>query len=131
MKNKTTNASYADYLKDQLMVLSSNFSIKAYKRANEEDWIGFEKGRDLRIQIQWKKECIWEWITEKTLWVQRNTNKEDRIWMQRHADTKINACKNALVKKKTDTHIPKTKMALKEKTKIGNTQDLFENMKKS
>ena len=131
MKNKTTNASYADYLKDQLMVLSSNFSIKAYKRANEEDWIGFEKGRDLRIQIQWKKECIWEWITEKTLWVQRNTNKEDRIWMQRHADRKINACKNALVKKKTDTRIPKTKMVLKEKTKIGNTQDLFENMKKS
>ena len=131
MKNKMSNASYEEYLKGQLMVLSSNFSIKAYKRANEESWQGFERGKDLRIQIQWKKECIWEWITEKSLWVQKNTNKEDRLWMQRHADIKINACKNALVKKKTDNYIPKTKMFLKEKTKIGNTQKLFENMKKS
>ena len=53
MKNKTTNASYADYLKDQLMVLSSNFSIKAYKRANEEDWIG--QGSDVAIDS-----CLWK-----------------------------------------------------------------------
>jgi hypothetical protein len=96
MKNKLSNSSYEEYLKDQLMILSSNFSIKAYKRANEEDWRGFEKGKDFRIQIQWKKDCIWEWITERSLWIQRNTNKEDRLWMRRHADIKLHACKNAL-----------------------------------
>ena len=124
MKNTLSNASYEEYLKYQLMILSPHFSIKSYKRANEKDWLGFEKGKDLRIQIQWKKNCIWEWVTESPLWVQRNTNKEDRLWMRRHADLKINACKNSLIKK---TPIKKK---VNKTSNIGSTQDCFEKMKK-
>ena len=107
------------------MVLSSNFSIKAYKRANDEDWKGFEKGKDLRIQIQWKKKCIWEWVTESSLWIQRNTNKEDRLWMRRHADPKIELLKNSLIKKK-----PKKKNNKPSTIDTGHTQECFEKMKK-
>ena len=118
------NSSYSDYLTNGLESLSKNFNIKTYKLASQEEWLGFERGRDLRIQIRWNKDCIWEWITEKTFWFQRNTNKEDRVWMRSHADTKINACKNAVIKKK----IPKQNKPVATK-KIGSTQDCFEKMK--
>ena len=130
MTMKHNNVSYKDYLISSLESLSKNFTVKSYKLASQEEWYGFERGVDLRIQIQWKGECIWEWVMEKSFWLQRNTNKEDRVWMRKHADTKINACKNALVKKKTEGYIPKTKMNLKEKPKVGSTQLLFEEMKK-
>ena len=124
-----SNVSYEKYMKDQLSTTSSNFSLKSYKTANLEEWMGFERGKDLRIQICWKGTCIWEWVTEKSFWIQNNTNKDDRVYMRRHADAKLSACRNALVKKKpTET---KTKMFLKEKSKVGQTQNLFENMKKS
>ena len=127
MKNKMSNVSYENYMKDQLNLLSSNFSLKTYKTANQEDWNGFERGKDLRIQICWNGNCIWEWITEKPFWSQRNTNKEDRIYMRRHADVKINACRNAIVKK-----MPVKKVVRKNKpANVGSTQELFENMKKS
>ena len=122
------NQSYESYMKGELEGLSKHFSIKSYKLATQEEWLGFERGRDVRVQIQWKGDCIWEWILEKTFWVQRNTNKEDRIWMRNHADVKIDACKNAIIKKKpTET---KTKMLLKEKSKVGSTQLLFDENKK-
>lgn len=118
------NISYGDYLLNGLESLSKNFNIKSYKLASQEEWQGFERGRDLRIQIRWKNDCIWEWIIESTFWNQRNTNKEDRAWMRSHADTKINACKNAVIKKKT----PKQNKPVATK-KIGSTQDCFEKMK--
>tara|TARA_R110002167_G_scaffold286316_1_gene491292 strand:+ start:203 stop:592 length:390 start_codon:yes stop_codon:yes gene_type:complete len=122
------NQSYESYMKGELEGLSKHFSIKSYKLATQEEWLGFERGSDVRVQIQWKGDCIWEWILEKTFWVQRNTNKEDRIWMRNHADVKIDACKNAIIKKKpTET---KTKMLLKEKSKVGSTQLLFDENKK-
>ena len=128
MTMELNNQSYESYMKGELEGLSKHFSIKSYKLATQEEWLGFERGRDVRVQIQWKGDCIWEWILEKTFWVQRNTNKEDRIWMRNHADVKIDACKNAIIKKKpTET---KTKMPLKEKSKVGSTQLLFEEMKK-
>ena len=129
MKNQLSNSSYETYMKDQLGIMSSNFSLRTYKTANQEDWIGFERGKDLRIQICWKGDCIWEWITEKPFWVQKNTNKEDRIYMRKHADTKINACKNAIVKK---TQIKKAtkKINTNKKYKTGQSQNLFEEMKK-
>ena len=125
MKTTLSNISYEEYIKDQLMSLSSNFIVKSYKRANEEDWLGFKKGKDLRIQIQWKKKCIWEWITESSLWIQRNTNKEDRLWMRRHADPKIELLKNYLIKKK-----PKKKNNKPSTIDTGHTQECFEKMKK-
>tara|TARA_Y100000310_G_C20278097_1_gene621252 strand:- start:84 stop:470 length:387 start_codon:yes stop_codon:yes gene_type:complete len=126
-KSILSNSSYETYMKDRLQLMSNNFSLKPYKTAHQEEWCGFKRGKELRIQIQWKGECIWEWITEKAFWVQRNTNKEDRIYMRRHADVKLNACKNAIVKK---TPTKKTVINTKPTT-VGNTQDLFENMKKS
>jgi len=125
-KTVLSNSSYETYMKDQLQVMSPNFSIKIYKTAHQEEWRGFERGKDFRIQIQWKKECIWEWITERSLWIQRNTNKEDRLWMRRHADIKLNACKNALVKKKPI----KRKTNKTSDITTGHTQDCFEKMKK-
>jgi len=119
------NLSYEEYLKSGLMLLSKNFNVKVYKLANQVEWMGFERGKDLRIQIRWKDKCIWEWITERSLWVQKNTNKEDRLWMRKHADVKLDACKNALVKKK-----PNQKKQNKiTKQKIGHTQECFERMK--
>ena len=119
------NLSYEEYLKSGLMFLSRYFNIKVYKLASQEEWGGFERHKDLRIQIRWKDECIWEWILEKTFWIQRNTNKEDRLWMRRHADVKLYACKNALVKKKPTNK----KKVNKISNKIGYTQDCFEKMK--
>jgi hypothetical protein len=57
------------------------------------------------------------------LWVQRNTNKEDRAWMRNHADKKLDACKNSLVKKTPPT------ANIKKKYKAGQSQNLFEEMK--
>lgn len=110
-------------MKNQLQSMSNNFSLKAYKTANQEYWYGFERGKDLRIQICWKGDCIWEWISEKSLWVQRNINKEDRVWMRRHADVKLEACKKSLIKKKTSNNIRN------KKTEVCRTQDAFEKMK--
>jgi len=118
------NLSYEDYMKHGLDSLSKNFSIKIYKLACQEEWKGFERGRDTRVQIRWKGECIWEWIVEKVFWHQRNTNKEDRRWMREHADVKLNACKNAIVKKKP------IKKKMNKSTKVGHTQDKFESFKK-
>ena len=57
----------------------------------------------------------------------RNTNKEDRVWMRKHADTKLDACKNAIVKKNPI----KKKVSKLSKIKVGQTQDNFEKMKRS
>jgi len=116
------NISYEHYMKHGLGSLSNGFNIKIYKLASKEEWKGFERGKDLRIQILWKDKCVWEWVLEKSFWIQRNTNKEDRIYMRKHADVKINACKNAIVKKKPI----KKKMT---KQRVGHTQDCFEKMK--
>ena len=124
---KMNNSSYKDYLTEGLFSLSKNFTVKTYKLANQEEWYGFERGLDLKIQIQWKGKCIWEWIIEKSFWLQRNTNKEDRIHMRNHVDIKLKACKKSLVKNKTTVSTPKTKTTLK--SKIGQTQELFEKMK--
>ena len=121
------NLSYEDYLTEGLASLSAHFSIKVYKLAPQDEWTGFERGKDLRIQIQWKGDCIWEWILEKPFWYQRNTNKEDRIYMRNHADMKINACKKAIIKKKPT----KTKQIKRTKAKIAHTQTCFDKMKKN
>ena len=123
------NISYKDYIISGLDSLSKNFSVKTYKLACQEEWMGFERGKDARIQIQWKGKCIWEWVLEKSFWVQRNTNKEDRVWMRKHADTKLNAIRKAMVKK---TPSP-TKLPLPTKTKnrsVGHTQVCFDKIKK-
>ena len=128
MKTTLSNASYEQHLKDGLESLSKNFNIKVYRLAPKEDWPRFQRGIDLRIQIRWKKDCIWEFVVEKQFWHQRNTNKEDRKYMRSWADKKIDICKNSLVKKK-----PKKEIKRKKKTNkqgVGHTQELFEKMKR-
>tara|TARA_Y100000310_G_C20401187_1_gene677454 strand:+ start:156 stop:299 length:144 start_codon:yes stop_codon:yes gene_type:complete len=44
--------------------------------------------------------------------------------MRRHADVKLNACKNSLIQKK-----PLLKINIKKKYKVGQSQNLFEEMK--
>lgn len=126
------NSSYETYFKYGLESLSKHFSVKTYKLAKQENYRGFERGKDLRIQIRWKSECIWEWIIEKTFWIQSNTNKEDRIYMRKHADVKIDACRNALVKpKKKSKKKNVTKKNVTKKIEVAHTQICFDKMKKN
>tara|TARA_Y100000310_G_C19974479_1_gene486964 strand:- start:125 stop:490 length:366 start_codon:yes stop_codon:yes gene_type:complete len=120
MNNILNSSSYEEYLKDQLSILSPNFTVKTYKRANEDEWGGFIKGKDLRIQIHFKKKSLFEFLVETSFWRQRNTNKEDRIYMRRWANPKIQMIKNAQIKKK-----PKSSNNV-----VSKTQDAFEKMKK-
>tara|TARA_Y100000034_G_scaffold106516_1_gene135293 strand:- start:1462 stop:1770 length:309 start_codon:yes stop_codon:yes gene_type:complete len=99
MKRNLSNSSYEEYMKDQLMLLSSKFAIKSYKRADLGNWFLFERGKDIRVQIQWKKNSVHEFIVEKEFWYMKNTNKEDRQYMRMLADPKISMFKNALFKK--------------------------------
>ena len=126
----TSSSSYEQYMKDQLSLLSKNFTLKTYKRAADEKWDGFEKGKDLRIQIQWKNEKIFEFLVEKSFWYQRNTNKEDRHYMRLWADPKIGMIKGGLIIKK-----PIPIKTLKSESKIiksiGHTQDIFEKIKRT
>ena len=130
MKTNISNVSYQDYLTSGLETLSKNFTIKSYKLACQDEWRGFERGRDIRVQIQWKGTCIWEWILEKTFWIQRNSNKEDRMWMRNHADVKIAACKKAIIKKKPTEKKMKKSTPVVQSIKLGHTQDNFEKMKR-
>ena len=123
--NSTSNCSYEQYMKDQLGLLSKNFVVKTYKRANIEKWELFEKGIDVLIQIQFKKKPVFEFVIEKLFWIQRNLNKEDRVYMRRWANPKIEMIKSSVKKKK-----PKKVKLKKTKPKIGHTQTLFENAKK-
>tara|TARA_Y100000310_G_C20492278_1_gene719826 strand:- start:230 stop:607 length:378 start_codon:yes stop_codon:yes gene_type:complete len=122
---KMNNLSYEKYLQHGLESISKNFNIKTYKLASQQDYAGFERGRDLRIQIRWKEKCIWEFVIEKSFWFQSNTNKEDRTHMRNWADFKIQTCQNAVTKKK-----PKQTKKRVAKEQIAKTQDLFEKMKK-
>ena len=120
--------SYEKYLKMGLEQMSSNLTVRTYKLAPKVDYPIFERGRDLRVQVFWKKESKYEFIVEKTFWYQSNRNKDDREWMRAHADVTLKMFKDAIVKK------PKKKVKVKSKTsKVrrtqGFTQDAFEKMK--
>ena len=128
----TSNCSYEQYMKDQSSILSNNFIIKCYKRVNKEVWQGFDKEMDRVIQIRWKDKPIYEFLIEKAFWFQRNTNKEDRVYMRLHADEKIKRLQSAIIKKPSKNISSKIKPKIKPKVKqeIGYTQTLFENAKK-
>jgi hypothetical protein len=123
-KKDISNLSYEEYMKDQLEILSKNFTVKTYKRADNEVWHEFKRNIDLRIQIQWKGKSIYEFLVEKSFWYQRNTNKEDRIYMRRWADTKIHMLKSGIIKSSRKKPTPKLSTSA-----ICSTQDAFEKMK--
>ena len=122
--------SYEKYLKAAFEIISPNLSIRVYKLAPKEDYPIFERGRDLRVQIYWKKESKYEFVIEQSFFYQSNRNKEDREWMRGFADYKIKMVKDAIIIKASK---PKKKVIKKVtqkiKTKLGSTQDAFEKMK--
>ena len=97
-----SNSSYEEYMKDSLMSIASKFSVKSYKKANSEEWTGFERGVDLIVKILWENEPIFEFIIEKTFWNQRNINSKDRKHMRRFADQKIEMLKKCVTRKKSN-----------------------------
>ena len=131
MKNsETSNLSYEEYMKDQLEILSKHFNIKVYKRADKEQWFAFESGLDLRIQIQWSGKYLYEFLVEKSFWYQRNSNKEDRSYMRRWADLKIEMIKCGLIRKPSKPSKPNITKS-KKINSICSTQDAFEKMKQT
>ena len=106
MSNTLNSSSYEEYFKDQLSILSPNFKVKTYKRANEDEWGCFINGKDLRIQIQFKKKSLFEFVVEKSFWYQRNTNKDDRKYMRNWADKKVQIIESGRVKKKEENDTP-------------------------
>tara|TARA_R100000315_G_C5147924_1_gene84686 strand:+ start:19 stop:474 length:456 start_codon:yes stop_codon:yes gene_type:complete len=130
--------SYENYLKSALQLISPHLSVRVYKLAPKEEYTSFIRGKDLRIQIYWKKESKFEFIVEQAFWYQSNRNKEDREYMRDWADLKVKMIQDAMergkkaheskikVKKKTKKN---TKKKVK-KTAIGSTQNKFEEMKR-
>jgi len=123
-----SNMSYEKYLKMALSMLSPHLSVRTYKLAPKNDYPCFERGKDLRVQVYWKKESKYEFVIEQNFFYQSNTNKEDRQYMRNWADHKIKMFKDAMVKKKSKKKTTK-KVTRKKKTKVGSTQNAFEKMK--
>ena len=99
MKSKLSNSSYEEYLKDSLSAISSKFSIKYYKRANLEEWPGFERNIDIIVKVFWEKTQLFEFVIEKLFWMQRNINNKDRLYMRKLADQKIEMFKKCVTRK--------------------------------
>ena len=126
--SEKTNMSYEKYLKMALSMLSPHLTVRTYKLAPKNEYPFFERGKDLRVQVYWKKESKYEFIIEQAFFYRSNTNKEDREYMRGWADNKIKMFKNALVKTKPKKNTTK-KVTRKKTTKVGSTQDAFEKMK--
>tara|TARA_Y100000310_G_C20406625_1_gene679956 strand:- start:318 stop:680 length:363 start_codon:yes stop_codon:yes gene_type:complete len=93
---KSTNMSYHEYLKAGFNIFSPHLSVRSYKCAPKEEYPIFERGRDIRVKFFWKKDEIYEFITEQSFFFQRNTNKEDREYMRTWADIKLQKVKDAI-----------------------------------
>lgn len=132
-KKTQTNLSYEDYVKSEMEIISSQLYVKTYKRGTDD--FPVEKGKDVRVNIVWthkgKKTVIYEFITERLFWIQRNTNNADRTWMRMHADCWLDSIRNMTneVRKKKTTATKKiTKKPIN--TMVSGTQEKFERMKK-
>lgn len=138
--NNKSHMSYEKYIKAGLENISKNLSVRTYKLAPKMDYPMFERGKDLRVQIYWKKESKYEFIIEQLFWYQSNTNKDDRVWMRNHADIHLKIFYDAVQRgkdeyrnknssKKKTAKTAKTAKTTK-KAKVGATQAAFEKMKK-
>ena len=124
-----SSLSYENYMKQALSLISSNLTIRTYKLAPRDEYPMFERGKDLRVQVYWKKESKYEFIVEQGFWYQSNRNKEDRQWMRSFADHKIKMFRDAIIPTKPKKK--KTTRKVSKKSKVGSTQVAFEDMKKS
>ena len=136
--NLVSPMSYEAYIKAALEIMSGRFQIRTYKLATGEDYPGFIRGKDLRIQVWFdKKYTGYELIIEVPFWLQSNRNKEDRLYMRQAANVHLKTIHEQVeqAKKKFNKSSPKTtkkKTTKKKRTvKIGTTQKAFENAKKS
>ena len=97
-----TSLSYEKYMKAGLEIMSQKFSIRTYKLAPKEDYPYFERGKDLRVKIFFDEKYIEgsEFLIELSFWMQLNGNKEDRKYMRRYADQKLQCFYDAVQRSK-------------------------------
>jgi hypothetical protein len=100
MANYINNLSYEQYMKEGLMMLSSHLALKTYKRAGADPSLKatFDKEKDYRVLFQWKGEVIEgsQFIVDRQFWRMSNRNNDDRKYMRRWADPKLNAVSDAI-----------------------------------
>ncbi len=94
--SSTATLSYEKYLTMGLSILHDNLSIREYKCATKKDYPIFVRGKDMRINIFWKKKTIYEFIVEVPFWYKINGHKDDRKYMRRWADHKLEMVQDAL-----------------------------------
>mgnify|MGYP003389001445 FL=1 len=94
------NLSYEQYMKEGLMMLSSNLGLKTYKRAGGDPQLKmtFDKNLDYRVLFTWKGEAIpnSQFIVDRQFWRMSNRNDGDRNHMRRWADPKLESVKDAI-----------------------------------
>jgi len=113
--NKTSTCSYEKYMKQALEVISKHLSIRVYKLAPQEEYPQFIRGKDLRVQIFWKKNSLYEFLVEQTFWLQSNRNKEDRTYMRGFAHVHLKIVHDAWLKAKEGSTKKKTTRRKKKK----------------
>lgn len=98
IKKYKNNLSYEKYLKNELETLSPNLGLKVYKRAGSDINLKatFDKDKDYRVMITWKKEPIFQFIVERIFWHMANTNDGDRDHMRRWAKYKLDMIADAI-----------------------------------
>ena len=104
--NLQSPMSYEKYIKSGLETISRHFSIRTYKLAPKEEYPQFIRGKDLRVQIFWKKESKYEFLIEQNFWYQSNRNKEDRQYMRQFANIHLKSAHDAFLKAK-ELHLEK------------------------
>ena len=87
--SEKSNMSYYEYLKNGLLIISPNLEIRSYKLAPKDSYPAFYKDKDSYVKVFWKKEMIYDFVAEKTLLFQQNTNNDDRLYMRRFANQKL------------------------------------------
>ena len=117
--NKTSTCSYEKYMKQALEVISKHLSVRVYKLAPQEEYPQFIRGKDLRVQIFWKKNSLYEFLVEQTFWLQSNRNKEDRTYMRGFAHVHLKIVHDAWLKAKENQEKPtkKKKKTVRRKVK--------------
>ena len=95
--NTISTCSYDRYMKQ---IISNHLSYRTYKLAPAEEYPQFIRGKDLRVQIFWKKDSLYEFIIEQAFWLQSNRNKEDRSYMRGFAHVHLKIVHDAYLKAK-------------------------------
>jgi len=134
--NLVSPMSYESYMKAALEIMSKRFQIRTYKLATGDDYLGFIRGKDLRVQVWFDKNYTgYEFVIEISFWMQSNRNKEDRKYMREAANAHLKTIHEQVeqAKKRFKKSSPKKKKTTKKRAtvKIGNTQRAFEDAKKN